>query len=138
MGPKPSKDQKTEVILPNGPTKTEEDSGWSLVEINLDSNGDGIGMTVGSVLFISVVTLALFFLIKRLKSCYTNYRRRRIEKKARQNRLELMVAGRPPAQPPMFDNDRFEEIVEVDVNQAPQPIRPEVPRPHAGRVAAPH
>ena len=140
MGPKPSK-QEASVIKPEAPTKLEEDSGWSLVEINLDSNGDGYGMTIWSILLISGATLLLLFALKRLKKCYANHVRRKKEKDARHFRIENLAGGRPN-----FDNDRFEEIIDmnIDINPAPRPVRPEaqvqaaqVPRPHIPHVVGP-
>ena len=125
--PHPKPQPPVEVENPSGSTNIKQDAGNSLIEFNLDSNGDGSGLTMWSILLIVAATLIAVYILKRLRTCR---KKAKLQRSAQQARLEAIALMPCHA----FDNDRFEEIdVRVDRQieaQAPPPAvqdQPEVP-----------
>ena len=106
---------------PEGSTNIKQDAGNSLIEVNLDSNGDGSGLTVWSILLIVAGTLVVVYVLRRFKACRKKAKIQRCAQESRQARLEAIAL-----MPRQFDNDRFEEIdVRVD-RQIEAPVPPPV------------
>ena len=73
MGPKPTKPE----VGDDATIHCDSDTGFKLIQINLDWNNNGDGITVISILAIMVATVILMLLIRKLYSMYTAYRKRR-------------------------------------------------------------
>ena len=134
---------KTEVNQPSAPVRVNSESDNKLLEINLDSNGDGSGLTIWTALFISAITLIVYYIFQKIRKCRARAKLHKKQKEAREIRLDHVMMG------PLvndqhkrhnhghhnrhsihFDNDRFEEIVI-------QPAVPAVPAPPALPQIAP-
>ena len=116
--PKP----KTEINQPAAPVRVSSESDNKLLEINLDSNGDGSGLTIWTVLLIAALTLLAYYIVQKIRKCRKRAKLHRKEKEARETRMEHVIMGplikehhdrlhKNRHHNVQFDNDRFEEII---------------------------
>ena len=70
MGNKPSPSP-----LPSAASvvKSKEDNGFKLIQVNLDANADGNGISPWSIVAIIMATLLSVWILTRLRRCYQNH-----------------------------------------------------------------
>ena len=70
MGNKPSPSP-----LPSAASvvKSKEDNGFKLLQVNLDANADGNGISPWSIVAIVTATLLAVWILTRLRRCYKNH-----------------------------------------------------------------
>ena len=70
MGNKPSPSP-----LPSAASvvKSKEDNGFKLIQVNLDANADGNGISPWSIVAIVMATLLSVWILTRLRRCYKNH-----------------------------------------------------------------
>ena len=68
MGPRNAKPDKLEAV------ECKSDHGFKLIQVNLDANNNGEGLTVPSIIFIICVTIICMLIMKKLYEVYQNCR----------------------------------------------------------------
>ena len=53
--------------------KSKEDNGFKLIQVNLDANADGNGISPWSIVAIVTATLLAVWILTRLRRCYKNH-----------------------------------------------------------------
>ena len=69
MGPRNAKSDRLEAVR-----ECKSNHGFKLIQVNLDANNNGEGLTVASIIFIICVTVISMLIIKKLYEVYTNCR----------------------------------------------------------------
>ena len=107
------------LVQPAAPTSIKEHTGTSLIEMNMDSNGDGSGLTYWTIFLISAATLLLVYVIRRFLACRRRANEKRDAEAARNARVHALALM--PRNNVDGLNDRFAEIDINDQRQAPPP-----------------
>ena len=107
------------LVQPAAPTSIKEHTGTSLIEVNMDSNGDGSGLTYWTIFLISAATLLLVYVIRRFLACRRRANEKRDAEAARNARVHALALM--PRNNVDGLGDRFAEIDINDQRQAPPP-----------------
>ena len=107
------------LVQPAAPTNIKEHTGTSLIEVNMDSNGDGSGLTYWTIFLIAAATLLLVYVIRRFLACRRRANDKRDAEAARNARVHALALM--PRNNVDGLNDRFAEIDINDQRQAPPP-----------------
>ena len=114
------------LVQPAAPTSIKEHTGTSLIEVNMDSNGDGSGLTYWTIFLISAATLLLVYVIRRFMACRKRANEKRDAEAARNARVHALALM--PRNHVDGLNDRF---VELDINEQRQPPPRDIPEVEA-------
>ena len=113
------------LVQPAAPTSIREHSGTSLIEVNMDSNGDGSGLTYWTIALIMAATLFLVYVIKRFRACRKRANERHAAEAARDARFHAL-ALMPRNQVDRL-GDRLEELdININERQAPPREAPDI------------
>ena len=115
MGEGPS---KPEVIGDDAKVHCDTDNGFKLIQITLDWNNNGDGVTAASIIFIMLTTVLLMFIIRKLYNMWQSFRRQR-----RRKHSFIRYRDDIPMRPPAGQADEVE-----DGRQDGRPNVPRVPR----------
>ena len=78
-------DSKPNVVGDEAKVHCDTDKGFKLIQINLDWNNNGDGITTASIFFIMVATVLLMLIIRKLYSIWRDFRQQRNRKQFRDN-----------------------------------------------------
>ena len=122
----PAPSRPIALVQPAAPTSIKEHTGTSLIELNMDSNGDGSGLTYWTIFLIAAATLLAVYILKRIMACRKRHSQKRdaeAAKVARAHALALIPRNNVDGL-----NDRF---VELDINEQRQPPPRDIPEVEA-------
>ncbi len=124
----PAPSRPIALVQPAAPTSIKEHTGTSLIELNMDSNGDGSGLTYWTIFLIAAATLLAVYVLKRLMACRKRQSQRRDAEAAREARAHALALI-PRAQIDRLA-DRMEEV-DINVNEQRQPPPRDFPEAEA-------
>ena len=110
MGARQIKPQPPQLVTPSkvGVYENREANGFHLVELNLDANSDGSGVSPWSIVFIVVATLICVWFLIRLKKC--------LQHKFRQHHNSMEVGPLRFEKRSAIANVKDPEVVIIDEN----------------------